>query len=449
LQGVNYWPRYTAGLEPARFVQSWLAPQNYDPDLIEADLALLASLHFNLVSIAYTGHEQARSLVDFLERCRRHGLWANIFIPAFIEGGPPEIVYSGQSQIVNPDIGSLLHAAFLPGNDRVFALDVLWEPRLGAHGDRITLDSAWRAWVVEQYGSLFNAERTWGFTAPRDALGQLSNPLDSQIETDGEWRVMVAAYRRFSDDFLGHSVGAAARAVRRIAPGTLLSFRNTASGWSPFNNYIMGYDLGVAAAHLDFVSPEAWGLPVNWPNGRSYGFPTAYGRYRSGGKPVYWAEYGLDIGADPTPAARARQASNADTMMRLISEDGSSGASVWWLPGGWRVDEGNDFGIVNPDGSPRESALVLANWGSKFAAAPPNQGSGPPVVLTIDRDADARGQYALFLRWQTEYAQAKVAGRPVILRDDGTGTDTSKMPLVHGRRLCGNSRGMPRRRRHG
>jgi hypothetical protein len=32
--------------------------------------------------------------------------------------------------------------------------------------------------------------------------GQLSNPLDSQIETDGEWRVMVAAYRRFADDFL-------------------------------------------------------------------------------------------------------------------------------------------------------------------------------------------------------------------------------------------------------
>jgi hypothetical protein len=54
---------------------------------------------------------------------------------------------------------------------------VLWEPRLGTHADRVTLDNAWRAWVVEQYGSLFNAERTWGFTAPRDA--QASFPIRS------------------------------------------------------------------------------------------------------------------------------------------------------------------------------------------------------------------------------------------------------------------------------
>jgi len=440
LEGVNYWPRYTSGLEPARFAQSWLAPQNYDPDLVEADLALLASLNFNLVSFQYTGTEQARDLVDFLDRCRNHGLWANVYIPVFVPGTPVAVLYYGQPTKINPNIGALLQAAFLPGHDRVFAYDLLWEPVLGLHNDRLPLDGAWRSWLTDQYGSPANAENLWGFTAPRDASGQISNPLDTQIETDGAWRVMVAAYRRFVDDFESRSLGAASRLVRAAAPGTLVSFRQqggavldvnyalTAHGTAMLNQ--MEYEIGAAAAHLDFTSPQAYEIPTPWPAGRGLEFATAYARYRSGGKPIYWAEYGFDIGANGATASLAAQSVICDSLMRLANEDGSSAASVWWMPGGWRVDTGDDYGIFNPDGSARPSAQTLAQWGATFAAAPPAPASGAPVTLTIDRDADARGDIGLFLRWENSFVQARQTGSPVVLADAGMGTDTSSMPRM-------------------
>ena len=442
LQGVNYWPRYVAGIEPAAFAQSWLAPQNYDPDVIEADLTLLASLHFNLVSLQYAiqppGLDEARSLVDFLDRCRKHGIWANIAFLPFIPNTTPTLLeYDGELLGLNPNIASILQAAFLPGNDRVFAYDMLWEPGLFSQSARVLIDGAWRTWLTEQYGSTSNAESAWSFTAPLDAKGQVSNPLDSQFQNDGPWRVMVAAYRRFADDYLGHGLGVGARAIRAAAPGTLLSFRNGAGTWSVYNNQFVGYDLGVAAADVDFVSSELYGCcsgnggvsAMAWPDARGYGFGAAYGHYRSGGKPVYWAEYGFNVGFTSTAASLASQASTADAMMRIVNEDGSAAASVWWMPGGWRSDSGDDYGILNPDGSPRASATTLAQWGETFAKAPPTQ-SGTPVTLTVDRDADARGQYGLFVNFESQYVQAKQAGSPVVLKDAGTGANTSTMPLV-------------------
>jgi hypothetical protein len=94
------------------------------------------------------------------------------------------------------------------------------------------------------------------------------------------------------------------------------------------------------------------------------------------------------------------------------------------------VEEQSDYGIVNPDGSPRDSAYVLSWYGANFAAAPPTQSSATPVALTIDRDADARGDVGLFVRWQKDYIQARESGSPVVLIDAGSGTDTSTMPLV-------------------
>jgi uncharacterized protein (TIGR03437 family) len=442
LQGVNYWPRYVAGVEPAAFAQSWLAPQNYDPDVVEADLTELASLHFNLVSLQYAIQppmtDEARSLIDFLDRCRKHGIWANIaFLPLMPNTNPPLLEYDGELLGLNPNIASTLQSAYLPGNDRVFAYDMLWEPGLSNQAARAAIDGAWRTWLTQQYGSTSNAQSAWGFSAPLDSQGQVSNPLDTQFQNDGAWRVMVAAYRRFADDYLGHGLAVGARAIQAVAPGTLLSFRNGSGTWSVYNNQFMGYDLGVAAAHVDFVSSELYGCcagnggvsALAWPDSRGYGFGAAYGHYRAAGKPVYWAEYGFNIGFTPTPATLASQAATADAMMRIVNEDGSAASSVWWMPGGWRSDSGDDYGILNPDGSPRSSATTLAQWGATFAAAPPTQ-TGTPVTLTVDRDGDARGQYGLFVNFQTQYVQAKQAGSPVVLKDAGTGTDTSSMPLV-------------------
>ena len=68
--------------------------------------------------------------------------------------------------------------------------------------------------------------------------------------------------------------------------------------------------------------------------------------------------------------------------------------------------------------------------GATFAAALTDQNSDPAVTLTVDRDADARGSYGLFLKWPKGYVQARQAGQRVVLVNQGKGTDTSTMPLI-------------------
>ena len=249
----------------------------------------------------------------------------------------------------------------------------------------------------------------------------------------------MSAYRRFVDDQLGRAFGAAARLIRRVSPGTLLSYRNGATAVLDASYTLTGfgidqltnvtYDPDTAAAHLDFLAPHAYAIPIPWPNGRGLGFSAEYTRYRSGGKPVFWSEYGTDIGANGERLAD--QANICDSVMRLVEEDGSVGHAVWWSPGGWRIDgNASDYGILNPDGSPRPCAQALAAWGAKFAQNPPAPGGGNPTALTVDRDGDSRGYIRLVLRWQKEYVQARQAGRSVYLRDSATNSDTSTMPMI-------------------
>jgi len=445
LRGVNYWPRFIVGINRGALNgQSWLEAAQYDPDLVEADLTEIAALHFNLVNIQFSDYEglwaqEGRALIDFLERCRSHGIWVQVSLRTTLTNA----AYAGQ---ISPTLESFLQAAYLPGNDRVFAYELLWEPMIGTHGTggqgrlvngglvyntgRLVLDPDWRAWVGDQYGSPANAQQIWGYTAPLDGNGQLTNPLDDQMENDGPWRIMVAAYRRFLDDYLGRNLGVIARQLHRSDPDTLLTYRNWVTMTSTHNDNT-GYDIGSGAAHLDFFEPERYSPVLLWPDDRPYGLIGAYSRYRSGGKPVVWAEFGADIGADGgNPASRTAQAAISDTMMRQVVDDGSNGASVWWWPGGYGTQDETDFGIIDPDGTPRASAETLAQWNANFAAAPPDLTSDPPATVTVDRDTDARGSYGLFLNNQDLYVQTRQAGRSVVLADPGTGSDTSTMPLM-------------------
>src|SRR4051794_287070 len=46
------------------------------------------------------------------------------------------------------------------------------------------------------------------------------------MTSDGPWRIMTAAYRRFLEDYLGRNLGLIAREIRRTDPDTLVSYRN-------------------------------------------------------------------------------------------------------------------------------------------------------------------------------------------------------------------------------
>ena len=137
--GVNYWPRSRAGMEPGDLSGSWLGRLRYDPEVIERDLQMLEMLRINLVSIQYMDPETAPQLVDFLDRCRNHRVVVNIFL----DGGHP----------LTPDlpkVRQLIEAAGLAHNSQVFAYDLAWEPRLGLRAERASFDARWKEWIEEQ-----------------------------------------------------------------------------------------------------------------------------------------------------------------------------------------------------------------------------------------------------------------------------------------------------------
>ena len=200
----------------------------------------------------------------------------------------------------------------------------------------------------------------------------------------------MAAYRRFLDDYLSRNLGAIARQIRRSDPDTPLTYRNWTTMTSGHNDNT-GYDIGAGAAHLDFFSPERYS-PLVWPDNRAAGLITAYTRYRTGAKPVVWAEFGANIGANGgSPPSRAAQAGVCDSMMHQVADDGSNGASVWWWPGGPAPLDAADFGIIDPDG--RRAPVPGRHNGTRASPRRRPIDLRPADFCKRDRDTDARGSY--------------------------------------------------------
>jgi hypothetical protein len=416
--GINYWPSNATALEPAAYWLHWLHPSNYDPEVIDRDLQALADLKINSVSIALGGPEQLPACLHFLYRCSQHGIRANVYVG----GGDP--VGFNVDRVLD-----LIRAGDLANNSTIWAWDIAWEPHFGAYEARQALDGRWADWIVERYGSVANAERDWRFAAPRKPDGSLTGPSQEQITTDGDHRVMVAAYRRFLDDLVSDSYGRWARAVRAVDPRHLIGVRSGYGGTGqPGIDPQMPFDLLSGAKHLDFVSPEGYGLGGPWESFEQGGFTTAYARYTGGGKPVFWAEFGLSVYPGYSREQLEAQRLLYEHLYRMVTWSGASGSAGWWFPGGFRVGENSDFGIVNPDGTPRPSALEARKWADRIARAPkPPQ---PNYTIAIDRDLHPRGYSQVWLTHRDEYVQARRGGLWVAVRTEGMGTDSTNAPMV-------------------
>ncbi len=417
--GVNYWPRSRAGMEPGDLSGSWLGRLRYDPEVIERDLQMLEMLRINLVSIQYMDPDTAPQLVDFLDRCRNHRVLVNIFL----DGGHP----------LTPDlpkVRQLIEAAGLARNPQVFAYDLAWEPRLGRRAQRASQDARWKDWIVEQYGSVERAEKDWGLAAPLTEGGQPASPSDEQLTRDGDWRRMVAAYRRFADDLISRGYGKVARFVRSLDANHLLGartgFGGTGQAWPV---PMMPFDLASGAAHLDFTSPEGYALAGDLYSYLAAGFTTEYGRFVSGGKPVFWAEFGLSIWPDTLSAqALGRQADHYRKCYEMFRRSHANGSAAWWWPGGFRVEEVSDYGLVRQDCEPRPAAMVMAAGARRAEGAirlPAAAG-----YITIDRDRHVDGYAGVWEAAKEEYLVHLKAGRRVAIRTEGTGTTSADCPAV-------------------
>ncbi len=419
--GVNYWSSNIGAMESLDFRRAFLAPGYYDPEQIELDLAAMESVGINMISSQLkgdTGQENtAHNLLDFLTRCRRH----NIYVNAFLKPANPFMFDDERVKSILID-GELIH---IP---TIFAYDVCWEPGnyIFNQNGRPDFDKRWRAWLVERYGSIENAVADWKFAPNRDKNGDVISPTDTQLSSDGAWRIYVAAYRRFMDDVTSRIWNDASQKLRSYAPKQLFSFRQG-------NTLPHDFALTGPVKHLDFICPEGYSIPLSEDGYNAAGFLTRFVHYTMGGKPIIWAEFGRHVwnprAQDVSPSAMESSVKYHELFYRMAVDSGANGTAPWWWPGWYRVNERSDYGIANPDGTPRQQAKLLLTYGQQLKT--PRHFPKGDIPFLYDRDAHAGGYWHItFNAGRDAYKVARAQKRHLDVRTEATGKTSANVPLT-------------------
>jgi len=414
--GINYWPLYVSGQDPDHYWMGWLEPGLYAPNEVERDLKLMEALGINMVSIQMGRLENHRNLLDFFDRCESHGIKVNGFL-----GAASPLAFDEDT------VRILVETSRLKDNPTLFAYDIIWEPGnyVFNRQGRDSWDADWKQWILERYGSLARAERDWDMPCPTRE-SEPTSPTDLQMREDGSWRIMVAAYRRFMDDLMSRKWNDATRRLRSIDPHHLVSFRQG-------NTLPHDFTLTATPKHIDFICPEGYSIPHSEDGSSVAGFITRYVDFTSRGKPVLWSEFGSSVwdsqAMSPSEESILRQAEYHRLFYDMVLDSGAHGTAPWWWPGGYRVNERSDFGIVNMDGTFRPAARLIEKY------APLIQGSRtklqPSQWLSVDRDAHPGGYWHMaFHEGKDAYSEAREGGRVLGLKTDGTGTTSLNTPMV-------------------
>ena len=426
--GVNYMPSTGIAAEDGQYFEQWLSARSYSPEAVDRDLDHILDLGLNSVSIfLYHQTLPSQNLLDFLRRLELRGLKANLSLRP---GTPMDFAFVRAEW---GKIREIIQYYRLPENDTVFAYDLAWEPLWMFQADRRRWDADWEAWVVDRYGSIQNAERDWEFPIPRDQNGNVTNPPAEHTDEDGPWRRMLAAYRRFLDTLLYKHYSKARELVRSVDPNHLVSFRMTEAG-DPTMAWrgVMPYDFPYLAAAVDLLEPEAYGRIGDWEKVKPGWFEYEYARWAAPDLPMMWAEAGVstwDPGTMRTPDDKLQfQADYFAHFYRMLISSGADGIFWWWYPGGFRVGENSDYGIINPDGSDRPASRVIRQNAQPFIDGPP-----APAIDTwilIDRDARAEGLPGIYKLVADQFWKTIDDGKVPGLKTAGTGSTSADCPLI-------------------
>ncbi|HOC56203.1 MAG TPA: hypothetical protein PKI20_11335 [Verrucomicrobiota bacterium] len=400
--GVNYMPSSGIGLANGRYFEHWLGRGAYDPEVIERDLRRIKALNLNAVSV-FIYHEslQAQHLLDLLRRCEALGLRVN---QSLRPGTPMNFRWR--------EMKELIEYYRLAQNDTVFAYDLAWEPTHGSHEQQQNAYALlWNDWVLKRYGTLDAATNAWSFPAPYSALRppHLAVPSMSQLTADGEWRKLVADYRLFLDDLLREKYGAARQLVKSVDPHHAVSFRMTCAG-DPLYNWdaALTYDFYGLAGAVDIWEPEAYGRIGDWERVRPGAFTAAYARLCDPAKPLIWAEMGYSVWDINKMAPDREKLAFAGRyyadFYRMMIQSGADGVFFWWYPGGFRLGENSDFGIINPDGTDRPVTKVICSQGPRFLRAP--KPPKPSYWIAVNRDRDPRGLFGIYQAVRADFWKA-------------------------------------------
>jgi hypothetical protein len=235
------------------------------------------------------------------------------------------------------------------------------------------------------------------------------------LTQDGPWRKLVADYRRFLDELLAEKYAGARRLVKTIDPNHAVSFRMQHAGDPTFNwDAFLPYDFAGLADAVDIWQPEAYGRIGDWEKVKPGRFTADYARLCDPAKPIFWAEMGYTAWdarrMAPAPEKLEFIAQFYRDFYRLLNESGVDGVFFWWYPGGYRLNEQSDFGIINPDGTDRPVTKVIREQGGRFLKTP-KPAWKPDHWIAVDRDRDARGLFGIYETVKDEYWDAIAAGR--------------------------------------
>ncbi len=422
--GINFWPLYVSGMDHSDFWAGWSQRTYYDPELVEQDLARMQALGINMVSIQSHEPRLYRNLLDFVRRCGRHDIYVNLFC-----GLASPIAFQ------EDQLRALLQEARLADNPTIMAYDTIWEPGNYMFGKdwRPRWDEDWRHWIVERYGSLEAAEADWAFKCPRNDKDLCVAPPENYFREDGPWRTLMAAYRRFMDDLMSRKWNQANRTLRQLDPHHLISFRQG-------NTLPHDFALTAPVKHIDFICPEGYAIGPGEEGYFAAGFITKFVHFTTKGKPIVWSEFGQSVWdattMDYSPERIRAVADYHELFYRMAVETGANGTVPWWWPGGYREGEQSDYGVVNPDGTPRPAADLISLYGPQLKA--PRDWPAPTTWFELDQDAHAGGYwYVSFNTGRAAYQQAVAAGKHLGIRTTGTGTNSADTPLLAvGNRPC-------------
>ncbi len=432
-KGINYWASWVAGYPDLQLYQRG----RYDPEIIERDLAWLESIGVNALSAVQSlqppdpdAPGAFRDQLDFLERCERHGI--KVFM--FMANGWP---YRGGDV---EKLKEYITKAGLKDHPAIMCWELAWEPIDSPWQGRLDyLIEPWNRWIVERYGSLENAFADWGFT-PELSEGKVPPPNTEQCTSHGAWDKYVAAFRRAHSDLICAGYRDIAEPLRAWDPRHLISFRGGACG-IPYRDAFAHIHGTAAPKHMDFMNPEGynlktggWDTPTPDDDIRKGGLVTLFFRFTSREKPVVWMEFGYTVNGIQgswtpervhiDPEQLQNQKREYESFYRMFIESGARGAAPWWLPGGFRLGENSDFGLIEPDGSERPAVEVLRRYLPQF-----DRVRHLPATDTILFDLETHYPDSWPL-YSQQYLDLVKAGKVPQVRTAGTDTDSATCPLT-------------------
>ncbi|MBI9057331.1 MAG: beta-galactosidase [Labilibaculum sp.] len=441
--GANYWPRNAIATEQIDYLYHWLTPGYYDPEQVDEDLQSLNNMNGNFIAIRADYVNNRRTLLDFMRRCRKYDIYVYLLLqthkvtvePHYFEG----IMMPFNFQ--EAEFADFLEETKMANNPALMAWDLIWEPSNWLFQDNITMfgwdgdsnfrnrfDSDWENWINERYGNLANAETDWKYKVPRTPNGKITSPQSKQFEKDGPWRIMIAAYRRFTNDLSDRQYNNTCQKIRELDPNHLISYRQ---GNLPPNDYTLTSTL----KHVDFFSMEGYSFPPNEYGQKKVGFVNRYLTHMLPDKPFMWNEYGYGgpwgLYTRHLDGEDLRYQSEYVEMIHTEAyKNGANGIAPWWFAGGLRASEKTDFGITTPEGTLRPSGESLKKYGEMYLKHPPKRPK-PNTWINIDTDKHSGGLWHITNTFGADaYEQATKQGKCLGIKTSATGTNSSNTPLV-------------------